>query len=167
MTSERKGAIDQGFDARLDAALRAVGTAVPDPGMEGRILTRVAAARMESPAGTARFWLRGMPRFVAPLAGFASAGLVCGVIVVGSVRHSHQLRPGVPVPPPVLQIQGAGVGAASAVHPANPGTAVPASPTARGRATHRTAQRGRARIAAHAKKAPGVAVPVPYGSPER
>lgn len=164
MTGERNDEMN-----RLDAALRAVGSAEPDAGMEGRILTRVAAARMESPAARLRFG--GMPRFVAPLAGFVSAGVVCGVIVVGSVRHSHEHRRGVPVPPPVLQIEGAGVGAASAVHPANPGTAVPASPTARGRATHRTAQRtgqrGRARIAPHAKKAPGVAVPGPSGSPEQ
>ena len=153
------------YEEQLDAVLRSIGTETPDPGMEGRILTRLAAARIE--AGTRRLHLR-VPRFVAPVAGFVSAGLVCGVIVVGSVRHSHQLHPGAPVAPPVVLIQGAGVGAASAVHPANPGTAapVPATPTARGRASHRTVQRGRARIAPHAKKAPGVAVPAPPQNPE-
>lgn len=156
---------DEQYEEQLDAVLRSIGSETPDPGMQGRILTRLAAARMESNAR--RFGIR-VPRFVAPLAGFASAGLVCGVIVVGSVRHSHQVHPGAPAAPPVVLIQGAGVGAASAVHPANPGTAapVPASPAARGRATHRTPQRGRARIAPHAKKAPGVAVPAPAGTPE-
>jgi hypothetical protein len=158
------------YEEQLDAVLRAIGTAAPDPAMEGRILHRLAAARTSAEPG--RFVLgRRVPRFVAPLAGFASAGLVCGVIVVGSVRHSHELhRAGEPAAVPVLPMQGGGVGAASAVRPADPGTAapVPASPAARGKATHRTAQRGRARIARQAKKAPGVTVPVPArtGSPQ-
>ena len=157
------------YEEQLDAVLRAIGNAAPDPGMEGRILHRLAATRTSPEAGRFGFGRR-VPRFVGPLAGFATAGLACGVIVVGSVRHSHEHRPGEPAAVPVLQIQGGGVGAASAVRPADPGTAapVPTSPAARGRATHRTAQRGRARIARQAKKAPGVTVPVPAraGSPQ-
>lgn len=166
MTSERNEEME-----KVDAVLRAIGGAVPDPEMEGRILHRLAAARTGADAGTARLVPgRRVPRFVGPLAGFASAGLMCGVIVVGSVRHSHEHRAGEPPAPPVLQIQRGGVGAASAVRPADPGTAapLPASPAARGRATHRTAQRGRARIPRQTKKAPGVTVPVPAraGSPQ-
>ena len=164
MTSERNEEME-----KIDAVLRAIGGAVPDPGMEGRILTRLAAARTSTEAAPVILGRR-VPRFVGPLAGFASAGLVCGVIVVGSVRHSQQMHRGAQPAVPVLQIQGGGVGAASAVRPADPGTAapVPASPAARARGTHRTAQRGRARIARQAKKAPGVTVPVPAraGSPQ-
>ena len=153
------------LDGQIDAALRAIGTAAPAAGMEGRILTRLAAARsgVERPAhGTHRMF-----RFMVPLAGIASASLVCGVIVVASVNHSHRSHPGMVAPPPILQIQG-GVGAASAVHPAPPASAapVPAGPAARGRSTHKTAQRGRARLAPHAKRAPGIALPAPPGTPQ-
>lgn len=146
------------LDHRIDAALRALGSAAPAAGMEGRILARLAAVRVGS--GGSVHGLRRLPRFMVPLAGFASASLVCGVIVVASVNHSHRYHPGL-VAPPILQMQGGGVGAAAAIHPAAPATAapVPAGPTARGH--RKSAQHGRARIAPHAKKAPGVAVPAP------
>lgn len=151
------------LDRRIDAALRAIGDAVPAAGMEGRILTRLAAVRSGGwrPAHASR----RLPRFLVPLAGFASTGLVCGVIVIASVNHSHRYHPGV-VAPPILQVQGGGVGAASAVHPAAPASAapVPAGPAARGH--HRAAQNGRARIAPHAKKAPGIALPAAPASQE-
>lgn len=152
-------------DRQIDAALRAIGNAAPVAGMEGRILRRLAAVRVDSGAQS----IRRLPRFIVPLTSFASAGLVCGVIVVASVNHSHRYHPGVVAPAPILQIQGGGVGAASAMHPAAPASAapVPAGPAARGRSTRRTAQHGRARIAPHAKKAPGIALPAtPAGTPQ-
>lgn len=154
------------LDGQIDAALRAIGSVAPAAGMEGRILTRLAEARSgaDQPVrSTHRVF-----RFMVPLAGIASASLVCGVIVVASVNHSHRPHPGMVAPPPILEMQG-GVGAASAVHPAPPASAapVPAGPAARGRSTHKTAQHGRARIAPHAKRAPGVALPAtPAGTPQ-
>lgn len=159
-----EGKVQTEFDGQIDAALRAIGTAAPAAGMEGRILTRLAAARsgVERPAhSTHRVF-----RFMVPLAGIASASMVCGVIVVASVNHSHRYHPGMVAPPPILQMQG-GVGAASAVHPAPPASAapVPAGPAARGRSTHK--MHGRARIAPHARKAPGIALPAPpSGTPQ-
>lgn len=153
------------LSGRIDAALRAVGTAVPDSGLEGRILTRLAAARMQVDAGAAATgFFRRLPRPVAPLLGFACAGALCTVIVVGSVDHSRRHPGNFAPPPPVLSVPGAGVGAASAMHPAAPATApVPAGPVSRGRSAHRVGP-GRARIAPHARKAPGVAVPAPSNS---
>lgn len=151
------------YEEQVDAVLRAIGSEVPDPGMEGRILARLAAARSGADQTAHRIY-----RFMIPLASFASAGLVCGVIIVASVNHSHRYHPGMAAPPPILQIQG-GVGAASAIHPAAPASAapIPAGPAARGRSTHKTAQHGRARIAPQAKKAPGVALPAsPAGTPQ-
>jgi hypothetical protein len=58
-------------------------------------------------------------------------------------------------------LPGQGIGAASAVHPAAPASApVPAGQGARGRSSRRSGP-GRARIAPHTPKAPGVAVPAP------
>lgn len=164
MMDDRK--VQAELDGQIDAALRAIGSAAPAAGMEGRILTRLAAARSgaERPVhSTHRVF-----RFMIPLAGIASVSLICGVIVVASVNHSHRSHPGMAVPPPILQMQG-GVGAASAVHPAPPASAVPvpAGPAARGHSTHKAAQHGRARIAPHAKRAPGVALPAPAaGTPQ-
>lgn len=148
-------------DERIDAALRAVGTAVPEPGIEGRILTRLAAERGAAAAVPARWW----PRYSFPALGIATAGLACAVIVVGSVNHSRLHHPG-HIAPPVLALPGNGVGAASAVHPAAPVTMpVPATAATRGRST-RTLSHGRARIAPHARKANGVVVPAPATNPQ-
>jgi len=165
MNGDRRTETKDRLSGRIDAALRAVGTAAPAPGLEGRILTRLAAARMQVGAEPAGLFRR-LPRPVVPLLGFACASVMCAVIVVGSVNHSRRHHPSLVPPPPVLAVPGTGVGAASAMHPAAPATArVPAGPVSRGRSTHRTAP-GRARIAPHARKAPGVAVPAPSGSSE-
>jgi hypothetical protein len=75
--------------------------------------------------------------------------------------HSRRIKPGQVVAPPVLVLPGNGIGAASAVHPAAPATApVPAGQSSRGRSTRHSGP-GRARIAPHSRKAPGVAVPAP------
>ncbi|HTV15367.1 MAG TPA: hypothetical protein VME68_11665 [Acidobacteriaceae bacterium] len=150
------GEFDRETSAPVDAALRAVGSATPEPGFEGRILTRLAQARAEGYAAP-RAGSRLM-RVAAPGLGFVCASLLCAVIVTGSVRFSHRNHPG-SVAPPTIQMQGTGVGAASAVHPAAPAsTPMPAG--TKGRSARRTVQ-GRARIAPQARKAPGVAVPAP------
>jgi len=158
MTLERHSGTDSRHDAEVDAVLRELGTATPEPGLEGRVLVRLAAARMQGVATSV--WWRRMPRPVMPLMGFTCAGVLCAVIVAGSVSHSHHNQTG-PVPPPVIQMPGTGVGAASAMHPAAPAsTPVPAGTAGRGRSA-RHSSKGRARIAPEAHKAPGVAVPAP------
>ena len=150
-------------EERIDAALRAVGSASPETGLQGRILNRLAAERMameSAPSGLAAL-LHRMPRF----AGAAlTAVFVCvagSAIVMGSIEHSRGLHHAPVVAPPVPGLPGSGLGAASAVHPAAPvSVPVPASRSSRGRSS-RVQDRGRARIQRHAHKAPGVAVPAP------
>lgn len=147
-------------DARIDAALRSVGTARPEAGLEGRVLTRLAETRL----GAAR--LAGAPaagwrRYSAGVVGFAAVSLVCAVVVGGSVER-ERTRPGPTPAAPVLALPGPGMGAASAVHPAGPASApLPAGTMDHGRAVHRLSH-GRARIAEHAHKAKGV-VPAEAG----
>jgi hypothetical protein len=151
------GEFDRETSTRIDAALHAVGKATPGPGFEGRILTRLAKARAEGIAGPGQG--SRLMRAAAPALGFVCATLLCAVIVGSSVHYSHRIHPGPVAGPPAIQMQGTGVGAASAVHPAGPAAApVPAETT--GRSSRRAAQ-GRARIAPQARKAPGVGVPAP------
>lgn len=149
-------------NAAIDAALRSVGTARPAPDLHGRILTRLAAERIQREAAHAPSFfssrLGRAARASVPVLYGLGACLFCFVIVFGSVSHSRQLHHGV-VAPPVLTLPGQGIGAANAVHPAAPAS-TPAPPGQAGRA-HR---RGRARIAPHAHKAPGVALPAPPSS---
>jgi negative regulator of sigma E activity len=150
---------------RIDAALHSAGSATPAAGLEGRILTRLAAERSAMEAHPVRmgFFAR-MPGYAAPVLGMAIASLVCAVIVVGSVDHSRTLHrtPAAPV----LVLPGQGLGAASAVHPAGPATApMMAGPASGGRFT-RHMSHPRARIAPNAKKADGVAVPAPGTNPQ-
>lgn len=147
---------------RLDSALRAIGTVMPEPGIEGRILTRLAAERMAAHSLPVQ---RRWSRYAFPALGMATAGLACAGILVGSVSHSRAGHAG-HMAPPVLSLPGNGVGAASAVHPAAPVTTpVPASAATRGRST-RTLGRGRARIAPQTRKANGVIVPSPAPNPQ-
>lgn len=149
-------------EARIDAALRHISASTPSPGLEGRVLNRLAAARLQ--VETAPSTSRRLPRALAPLLGCAFAGIMCAAIVGGTISHSRRYHHGAVSAPPVLQLPGTGVGAASAVHQAAPASApVPAGPAARGRSSHRAAQ-GRARIAPQARRAPGVAVPAPPSS---
>jgi hypothetical protein len=149
------GELDRETSTRIDAALRAAGTVTPEPGFEGRILARLAEARNDGSAAA----VSRLTRAFAPALAFACATLTCALIVGSSVRFSHRSHPGPVTGPPAVQMQGTGVGAASAVHPAGPASAPIPAGTA-GRGSHRTAQ-GRARIAPQARKAPGVAVPAP------
>jgi hypothetical protein len=158
---------DPRIDALIDASLRAISSATPDPGLDGRILTRLASERMNREAEAVRFPARfpllarlgSSYRLPVRALGVLTSCLLAFVIVAGTVSHSRKLHSGETVAPPGLVLPTHGIGAASAVHPAAPASApVPAGQGARGRATHRT---GRARIAPHARKAPGVAVPAP------
>jgi hypothetical protein len=136
--------------ATIDAALRSVGSSTPTSGLEGRILTRLATERLKLEAEPARSpLLRWLP---ARALGLATACLLGFVVVAGSVTHSRRIKPQL-VAPPSLVLPGQGIGAASAVHPAAP-TPVPAGQPGR-------SAPGRARIAPHTRKAPGVAVPAP------
>lgn len=133
---------------QIDLTLRLLGTAVPAPGMEGRILVRLENAGTQIRA--ARF-------FTFPQLAVGVAATVIGgaVIIGGSVIHSRQL---LPVAPGIHLPMGAqaGVGAASATHvTTHPVTAVPAG---RPRSVRKTVN-GRAVIAPDAKKRNGVAVP--------
>jgi hypothetical protein len=142
------------WQPRIDAALRSTGTATPPEGLEGRILTRLAAARLAEPRAS---WFARWPRYSLPVFGFAAAGLLCAVIVVGSIDHARRL--GRAPAPPVLTLHGQGMGAASAVHPAAPASApLAAGANNHGRAVHKLSH-PRARIAPNAHKAHGVAVP--------
>lgn len=150
-------------DQQIDAALRAVGTAAPEAGLQGRILNRLAAERMTTSAAPSGFaaLLHRMPRFAGAALTAVFVCLAGSAIVIGSVQHSRGLHRAPVVAPPVPGLPGTGLGAASAVHPAAPASVpVPASQSSRGR-SGRTADRGRARIQRHAHKAPGVAVPAP------
>jgi hypothetical protein len=151
--------------AVIDEALHRVGSAAPAPGLEGRILTRLAAERMQMDTAPTR------PAFFRRPALSRSLGLVSGcllafVVVAGSVMHSRRLHANQPVAPPALVLPGHGIGAASAVHPAAPASApVPAGQAAHGRSTRRD---GRARISPQSRKPPGVtpAPPAQSSSPD-
>lgn len=149
------------WQERIDAALRSSGGATPPEGLEGRILTRLAAARTAQPRA---LWFAGWPRYSRPALGFAAAGLLGAVVVVGSVDHAR--RPGHAPVPVVPMVPGQGMGAASAVHPAAPASApITAAPDHPGRSTRKLSH-ARARIAPNARKANGVAVPATPANPQ-
>lgn len=148
------------WQQRIDETLRSAGSATPPAGLEGRILTSLAAARMAN----AQVSRSGWPLYSMRALGFAAAGLVCAVIVVGSVDHGR--RPRHAPAPPALVMPGQGMGAASAVHAAAPASApLSAGPNNHGRSTRRLSH-PRAHIAPNARKANGVAVPATPASPQ-
>lgn len=151
------------WQERIDAALRSAGSATPPEGLEGRVLTRLAGARVE---GSRDSQFRPWTRYLIPTLGFAAAGLMCAVIVMGSVDHARVRPIRVHVPAPVLVVPGQGMGAASAVHVAAPASApLAAGPNDHGRATHKLSH-ARAHIAPNARKASGVVVPAPPAGPQ-
>jgi hypothetical protein len=168
MNAEFQSGSDPRVSSRIDAALRNVGTASPPSGIEGRILTRLAAERLstaESRSVSPASRFARLSRLSAPALCALSSCLVAAVIVAGSVSHSRHNAPAQPSVAPVLHLPASGVGAASAAHAAGPASApIPAGESARGH-SRRSAQ-GRARIAPHAKKAPGVVVPNPPSNPQ-
>lgn len=162
--SDRSVSPDPRAKAVIDAALRSIGTAEPASDLQGRILTRLAAERLQAkaePLDSPLFiHLQFITRAARPALYGVSACLIAGVIVAGSVSHSHRMHTSPGFAPPVLTLPAHGLGAASAVHPAAPdSTLAPLGQDSRGRSTHN--RKGRARIAPHAHKARGVAVPAP------
>ena len=152
--ADRKAAVDPhaSADLRIDHVLRSIGSATPDAGFEGRVLDRLAAARLASQSKPSPIsWLS---RFSRQALGLVTACGLCLAIIAGSVSHSRRLNHAAP---PALPLAGQGIGAASAVHPAAPASPAPAGEP--GRAS-RSSDQGRARIAPHSRKAPG-AVPAP------
>ena len=142
----------------IDTALRSVGSATPAPGLEGRILTRLAAERL---ADRKSSLLGRWPRYSLSALAFAATGLLCAIIVVGSVDYSRESRSGRVPAVPVLPLSSQGMGAASAVHPAAPPSApLAAGPNDHGRSMRRLSH-ARARIAPNARKAHGVVIPAP------
>jgi hypothetical protein len=108
------------MDERIDSTLRLIGSADPRPGLENRIVARLAQA----PAGkSARF-------FALPGLAFASAALAASVaIVVGSVNHSQRILPVAPG----VQLSGGslGVGTVSGARVAPKPVAAPSGGRAR------------------------------------
>ena len=47
MTANRQPRTQANAESRIDAALRRISASAPDPGLEGRILNRLAAARLQ------------------------------------------------------------------------------------------------------------------------
>jgi hypothetical protein len=164
MTAENvNSAMDRG-QAAIDAALRSVGSATPAAGFEGRILTRLASERIRMESSSAHHPLFArLGVFPARALGLVTACLLGFVVVAGSVSYSHHIKPSTTGVPPSLVLPGQGIGAASAVHPAAPAS-TPAPPGQAGRSARRSGP-GRARIAPHSRKAPGVAIPPPSNKP--
>jgi hypothetical protein len=168
MNSEKMNDAMGPGQAAIDAALRSISSATPSSGLEGRILTRLAAERTRMETTPPRRPLFARPLFSrvgvfpARALGLMTACLLGFVVVAGSVSHSRHIKSGQGSAQPPLVLTGQGIGAASAVHPAAPASApVPAGQPGR---SARPSSPGRARIAPHARKAPGVAVPSPPSS---
>jgi len=144
------------YDRRIDEALRQLSSVTPAAGIEDRISARLAQEHSRAgngQAGRARSF--AVPRFAARFAlGAAAAALACVAIVVGSVNHSHRIQP--TLPGFGAHQNSAGVGAASAAHPANRPVTPPPSGHAR---SVRQLPEGRAVISPQTQKPAGVAVP--------
>jgi hypothetical protein len=128
------------YDARIDAALRVYGRAVPAPGLESRVAARISAGPRHS-SRTSIFNSVGSPRLIL-LRGFSigvlAAAAACA-IVVGTVRHSQHLT----LPQAAAGTRSGGVSAADAPHV--PTHAVPQSASIDPQAP-RTAPHSRATI---------------------
>jgi len=137
-------------DRLIDQLLRRIGSAIPPEGLEERIAARLARERSKVQAVPRRFLFFGIPRVAF---GAAAATIACFGIVIGSVRHSHNIQVQLPGVPP-HSVSG-GMGAAGVARPAD--RPVSPSPSERPRSVRRP--EGRAVISRPAQKAPGVAVP--------
>jgi hypothetical protein len=137
-------------DRRIDHVLRRIGSANPPEGMEGRIRTRLAREQAKQ-ATSRRSLFSGVPRLAF---GAAAGAIACFGIVVGSVRHSHNIQPVLPGVEP--HSSAAGMGSASAARPAD--RPVSPSPAGRPRSVRRVPE-GRAVISPQSQKPAGVAIP--------
>lgn len=141
-------------DARIDAALRVYGRAVPVSGLESRVAARIAVAPRQpyrsAPSGfRGSHWmvlLRGVS------VGALAAAAACA-IVIGTLRHSQQVA----IPQAMAPSRSGSVGAAGGTHVAThavppSATIVPQSP--------RSAPHSRATVTRNAGNKPaGSAVP--------
>ncbi len=136
----------------IDHALRQLGSAQPDPGMNDRLLRRLRQAAPAEPSPR-RAPSLGWPRLAA--AGLAGCCL-CAAVVVGSVQHSHYIAAQNQPPAPILQRHN-GISTASSTHiSAHP----PVAPKNGGRSHHRLSP-GRATVppGTHVHGGDGVTVP--------
>jgi hypothetical protein len=143
--------------ARIDAALSAYGRAVPAPGLESRVATRIAAAPRRSFRKRGGFGLLIWQR----LSCGALAAAAGAAMVVGTVRHS---RPA-PLPQAARAAQSGGASAAGAVH--IPTRAIPQS-AALDPASPRSAPRSRATVSRNPSRrnAGSAATRSPYPPPQ-
>jgi hypothetical protein len=101
------------YDARIDAALRVYGRAVPRPGLESRVAARISARPPHS-SSTSLFSFSASPRHIL-LRGFSIGALAAAAacaIVVGTVRHSQQTA----LPQAAAGSRSGGVSAAGTPH---------------------------------------------------
>ena len=142
------------YDARIDAALRVYGRAVPAPGLESRVAARISTAPQHS-FRSASFGLRSNPG-LALLRGFSIGALAAAAacaIVIGTVRHSQQIA----LPQASSGSRSGGVSTAGTPH--IPTHAVPQSATIDPQAL-RTAPHSRATLSRNPGSKPaGSAVP--------
>ena len=143
-----------GHDARIDAALRVYGHAVPTPGLESRVAARIAATPRQSYRSASSGFAGS--RWVVLLRGVSVGALAAAAavaIVVGTVRHSQQ----VPLPQAARGTRSGGINTAGDPHV--PTHAIPQSATIDPQAA-RTAPHTRATVSRNAGSKPaGSAVP--------
>ncbi len=141
-----------GHDPRINQVLRQLGAVAPRPGIEDRIMARLAQQQSQTEADNRRrAYFFGMPRFAF---GVAAGTLACAAIIAGSISHSHRIQPS--LPGILSQPAASGVGSAGAERPAN--RPVEPSPNGRPRSVRRMNE-GRAVISPESQKRAGVAVP--------
>jgi hypothetical protein len=138
-------------DGHIDQVLRQLGSVTPRPGIEDRIMARLAQEERAQAGQSRRIHFFAIPRFAI---GAAAGALACLAIVAGSVSHSRRIQPilpGIGTHPAYP-----GVGTAGAERPAD--RPVTPSPAGRPRSVRRLPE-GRAVISPQSQKPAGVAVP--------
>lgn len=136
----------ENYEERIDRTLQALRAVEPAPGMEERVLARLARAGEEK-----RSFFR-IPHLVF---GLAAATAACAMIVAGSVSHSHHILPVAPgLQVPAITQPGLGAASGARVAP-QPVTALPQD---RPRSVRKESN-GRAVISPKVKKRAGIAVP--------
>ena len=142
-------------DARIDAALRLYGGAVPEPGLESRVASRLAAMPRHTHQ-TSWLGLSWMVLLRNVSVGALAAAAACAIIL-GTVRHSQQLA----IPQAKNGARSGGISVGNDVHV--PTHAVPQSPTI-DPAAPRTPPRSRAVVSNNAggKQSAGATPRSPY-----
>jgi hypothetical protein len=147
-------------DARIDAALRIYGRAVPRPGLESRVAARISAEPrqlFQSAGFGSTGWVVLLRRFSAG----ALAAAAAVAIVVATVRHTQHIS----IPQAARAPMSGGVSSAGASH--TPTQRVPQSATINPESL-RTPPRGRASIShSQGRKAAGATMPRSPYPPEQ